>query len=107
MSEDDLLHQRWIVDASLVALLPGMHVAPTRDEIVPDPRVLCCTTESPREGTLRAALRVVQHLVSRSIRKDDHVSWLGLTLLRERDWTIQPVGSDLYSGAAGIAFFLA
>jgi type 2 lantibiotic biosynthesis protein LanM len=107
MSEDDLLHQRWIVDASLVALLPGMHVAPTRDEIVPDPRVLCCTTESPREATLRAALRVVQHLVSRSIRKDDHVSWLGLTLLRERDWTIQPVGSDLYSGAAGIAFFLA
>jgi type 2 lantibiotic biosynthesis protein LanM len=35
------------------------------------------------------------------------VSWLGLTLLRERDWTIQPVGSDLYSGAAGIAYFLA
>jgi lantibiotic modifying enzyme len=42
-----------------------------------------------------------------AIWKEDRVNWLGLTLLRERDWTIQPVGSDLYSGATGIAYFLA
>jgi type 2 lantibiotic biosynthesis protein LanM len=107
MSEDDLRHQRWVVEASLVALLPGMHVAPSHDEIVPEPRLLRHTTGSSPEAALRAAHRVAEQLVARALRRDDRVSWLGLTLLRERDWTIQPVGTDLYSGAAGIAFFLA
>ena len=107
MSEDDLRHQRWVVEASLVALLPGMHVTPASDEMVPEPRVQCDTTGSSREAALRAARRVANHLVARALKEDDRVSWLGLTLLRERDWTIQPVGADLYSGAAGIALFLA
>jgi class II lanthipeptide synthase len=107
MSEDDLRHQCWVVEASLVALLPGMHVAPTRDEIVPEPPVFGGTTGSSHESALRAARRIAKHLGTRALRQDDRVSWLGLTLLRERDWTIQPVGPDLYSGAAGIAFFLA
>jgi type 2 lantibiotic biosynthesis protein LanM len=50
---------------------------------------------------------VAERLVALALRREDRINWLGLTLLRERDWTIQPVGSDLYSGAAGIAFFLA
>ena len=107
MSEDDLQRQRWVVEASLVALLPGMHVTTARDGTVPEPPVLRGTTRSSREAALRAGRRVAEHLVVRALREEDRVSWLGLTLLRERDWTIQPVGSDLYSGAAGIAFFLA
>jgi len=107
MSEDDLQHQRWVVEASLVALLPGMHVAQARDGIAPEPQVAPGATGSSRETALRAARRVARRLLARALRQDDRVSWLGLTLLRERDWTIQPVGSDLYSGAAGIAFFLA
>ncbi|HEX5077355.1 MAG TPA: type 2 lanthipeptide synthetase LanM family protein [Gemmatimonadaceae bacterium] len=107
MSADDLRHQRWVVEASLVALLPGMHSALTHDESVPELRVVRSTTELSREEALRAARRVADHLVARALRQGDRVSWLGLTLLRERDWTVQPVGSDLYSGAAGIAFFLA
>ena len=107
MSEDDLRHQRWVVEASLVALLPGMHVAPAHNESVPEPPALHGTTGSSREAALHAARRIARHLGTRALRQDDRVSWLGLTLLRERDWTIQPVGSDLYSGAAGIAFFLA
>jgi lantibiotic modifying enzyme len=107
MSEDDLQHQRWVVEASLVALLPGMHVAPMRDGVVPEPHVPRGASGSTRDAALRAARRVAERLVTRALRQKDHISWLGLTLLRERDWTIQPVGSDLYSGAAGIASFLA
>ena len=106
MSEADLQHQRWVVEASLVALLPGMHVAPTHDGIVPELHVPRAASGS-REAALRAARRVAERLVTGALRQEDRVSWLGLTLLRERDWTIQPVGSDLYSGAAGIALFLA
>ena len=37
-------------------------------------------------------------LATLALRDDNRVSWLGLTLVRERDWVIQPVGSDLYGG---------
>lgn len=107
MSEDDLRHQCWVVEASLVALLPGMHVAPTSDGIVRERCVARGTNGASRETALHAAHRVADHLVGRALKQEDRVSWLGLTLLRERDWTIQPVGADLYSGAPGIALFLA
>jgi class II lanthipeptide synthase len=106
MSEDDLHHQRWVVDASLVALLPGIHVAPP-GAVAPEPVSLRAATPPSRDAALSAARRVAQRLSRLALRKTDRVSWLGLTLLRERDWAIQPVGSDLYSGAAGIAYFLA
>ena len=107
MSEDDLHHQRWVVDASLVALLPGIHVAPPLGVIVPEPVSPRGATPPSRNAALNAARRVAQRLSRLALRKEDRVSWLGLTLLRERDWTIQPVASDLYSGAPGIAHFLA
>lgn len=34
-------------------------------------------------------------------------SWLGVSPFREREWRFVSVGSDLYSGCAGIALFLA
>jgi len=107
MSEDDLDHQRWVVNASLVALLPGLHVALPLGAIVSEPHTLRGAAAPSREAALSAARRVAQRLGTLALRKEDHVSWLGLTLLRERDWAIQPVGPDLYSGAAGIAHFLA
>ncbi len=107
MSEDDLHHQRWVVDASLVALLPGMHVAPLPNAAVPEPHISRAVSEPSRDAALVAARRAARRLVKLALRREDRVSWLGLTLLRERDWTIQPVGPDLYSGAAGIAHFLA
>ncbi len=107
MSDDDLRHQRWVIEASLVALLPGMHVAPASDDIVPESCVPRGITGSSREAALLAARHVAEHLVGRALKQEDRASWLGLTLLRERDWTIQPVGADLYSGAPGIALFFA
>ena len=107
MSEDDLQHQRWVVDASLVALLPGMHVPPPIGAIASEPLDPRTAAAPSRDAALRAAGRVAQRLAALALRKEDRVNWLGLTLLRERDWAIQPVGSDLYSGAAGIAHFLA
>ena len=107
MSEDDLHRQRWVVDASLVALLPGIHIAPPPGTIAPDPVIMRGAAAPSRDAALNAARRVAERLGRLALRKEDRVSWLGLTLLRERDWTIQPVGSDLYSGAAGIAYFLA
>jgi type 2 lantibiotic biosynthesis protein LanM len=111
MSERDLVRQQWIIEASLVALLPWHHdgarfaaeasAAPAGVGVVP-------TTRTPSlEETLDAARAVARRLVSSALRHDARTSWLGLTLVRERDWVIQPVGTDLYTGTAGIALFLA
>jgi type 2 lantibiotic biosynthesis protein LanM len=107
MSEADLQHQRWVVEASLAGLLPGVHVAPPLGSPVPVPPARSGGTGPSRDAALLAARRVAERLVALALRGRDRATWLGLTLLRERTWAIQPVGTDLYSGAAGIALFLA
>ena len=106
MSDEDLVRQRWIIEASLVALVPGLH-----GEASPVPARAAGPVSrgvpASREETLAAASRVARRLVRLALRQGDRASWLGLTLVRERDWVIQPVGTDLYGGSMGIALFLA
>lgn len=107
MSEDDLKRQQWIIEASLIGLLPGRHanVSPTSPLLTPTAGRERTPAPS-RDEILDAASRVAERLVTVALTRDDCVSWLGLTLVRERDWVIQPVGTDLYSGSLGLALFL-
>jgi type 2 lantibiotic biosynthesis protein LanM len=110
MSERDLLRQQWVIEASLVALRPWHHDGAqlVRAESLPlAPAGDWQPSRPSRDETLRAAQRVARRLASLALRDEDRTSWLGLTLVRERDWAIQPIGTDLYSGTAGIALFLA
>lgn len=105
MSEDDLVRQQWIVNASLVGLTPGRHENAPVPAGVRAPRG---HVSAPAPEACIDAARLVGHrLSSLALRRGDQVGWLGLTLVRERDWLIQPVGADLYGGTLGIAFFLA
>lgn len=109
LSDDDLLQQQWVVRASLAALLPARHsVGPfigVHDHRVVPPNVPARPPSS--EACIDAAQLVAKRLANLALRQNGRTSWLGLTLVRERDWVIQPVGSDLYGGTLGIAFFLA
>jgi type 2 lantibiotic biosynthesis protein LanM len=105
MSEHDLMRQRWVISAALVALASGNHGdAGPRPAERPRHR-----TPAPpsRDEIVDAARGVGRRLVRLALRRGDLVSWLGLTLVRERDWVVQPVGADLYGGSIGIALFLA
>jgi type 2 lantibiotic biosynthesis protein LanM len=105
MSEQDLLRQRWVIEAALVGLAHGNHGAAAPAPVLRSPRE---TVSLPsRDETLDAARGVARRLVRLALRRDELVSWLGLTLIRERDWVVQPVAADLYSGSVGIALFLA
>ncbi|NOK60969.1 MAG: type 2 lantipeptide synthetase LanM [Chloroflexi bacterium AL-W] len=42
-----------------------------------------------------------------SVQHGSDVSWIGLTLERNRYWTLAPLGVDLYAGQTGIVLFLA
>lgn len=107
MSEDDLQRQQWVVEASLIALLPGRHENASSGLTLPDRGPNRQRLSPPSHDEIVSAARcVAERLVAVALKRDDCVSWLGLTLVRERDWVIQPVGTDLYSGSLGIALFL-
>lgn len=106
MCEEDLVRQQWVVAASLVGLAPGGHA----NAVPPSVRHTGGTREQPApssDACIEAARLVARRIVRLALRRGDRTGWLGLTLVRERDWVIQPVGSDLYDGALGIAFSLA
>jgi type 2 lantibiotic biosynthesis protein LanM len=109
LSEADLQRQQWVVRASLVALAPARHDA-TRLSGNPAQTPVAgaaAPNGSFTEACVAAADQVAHRLTELALRQDKRVSWLGLTLARERDWVIQPVGADLYGGTLGIALFLA
>jgi len=107
LSEDDLVRQQWVVRASLVGLAPGRHVAVSGS--APAPRAVPNATSAPpsRDACIGAAERIAGRISALALRQSSRLSWLGLTLAQERDWVIQPIGSDLYGGTLGVALFLA
>ena len=104
LSEEDLGRQRWVIEAALVGLAPGSHA-----EMAPPSVTVTSGEIAPpsRDAAVDAARNIANRLVRLALRRGDLVNWLGLTLVRERDWVVQPVAADLYSGSAGIALFLA
>lgn len=53
------------------------------------------------------ALRLGDHLVSRSLVGHGQRTWVGLAHNRGTDWGVQVLGPDIYNGTSGIAVFLA
>jgi len=110
LSEEDLVRQQWVVNASLVGLSPGRHdsAVPPSVSHRPGGRAWAAPAPAPsRDACIEASSLVARRIVRLALRHGERTSWLGLTLLRERDWVIQPVGTDLYGGTLGIAFSLA
>jgi type 2 lantibiotic biosynthesis protein LanM len=111
MSEQDLLRQQWIIKASLAALAPGRHgPLPVSLNETPPSRHAGpnADTKFPSDDAcLTAAHLVAKRLATLALREHNRTSWLGLTLVHDRDWTIQPITPELYAGTLGVAFFLA
>ena len=118
LGEEDLLRQLWVIEASLLGLIPGRHGDDqsgrvTRGTQSPDSapsayRTAGASVAQPVDTDyVDAALVVGRRLTKLALRDTQHTAWLGLTLARDRDWVIQPVSSDLYNGSLGIALFLA
>jgi type 2 lantibiotic biosynthesis protein LanM len=102
MGDDDLARQVWFIRASLATLAPvrprppkpvyQLHEAPAR---------------AGRPEFLAAARAVADRLEKLAIHGEDDVSWVGLAAVQERAWSLVPLGTDLYDGLPGVAFFLA
>ena len=103
LSDEDLSRQLWFIRSSLATTSgSGGHALMTssierQEEAVP---------ASPRE-LLAAAREIGDRLEETASQSQDMIAWTGLTMVKEKTWSITPVAGDLYSGLTGIGLFLA
>lgn len=102
-SEADLARQLWIIRTSLTALAPHLGGSGARVAYgltAPPP-----AADRPR--LLAAAGAVGDRLEALALYGRQDVSWLGVTFVNERHWSLAPLGYDLYDGLPGVTLFLA
>jgi type 2 lantibiotic biosynthesis protein LanM len=106
LDEGDLKRQIWFIRASLSTLALAAKPAgwksysPLAPQTVPDDalrRSLC----------LEKAKAVGDRLELLALRGDSDATWIGVTLVGGKHWTLQPLNWSLYDGISGVAFFLA
>lgn len=102
LSEADLQQQLWFIRASLTTLAMGEEQVKWPSYYLAEPQ-----NSASREQLLKAALAVGDRLESLALRDEKNVSWIGLTLLNQKHWTLASLGIDLYDGLSGVILFLA
>jgi type 2 lantibiotic biosynthesis protein LanM len=103
LDEQDLQRQVWLIRASLATLAPDHpHVAREHVELQHMP----VEREATSAQLLSAAHAIGRRLYELALWDEERVSWLGLSLLNERQWGLVPLGPDLYDGIYGILLFL-
>jgi type 2 lantibiotic biosynthesis protein LanM len=102
LNEADLQQQLWFIRASLTTLIMEEAQVNWPSYYLSEPQ-----NNAKREQLIKAALAVGDRLESLALRDEKNVSWLGLTLIDEKHWTLASLGIDLYDGLAGVILFLA
>ncbi len=102
LDEADLERQNWIIRASFTSMILGtdqavhktLHLQPSKKRV-------------SQQQILFAAQTVGDRLNKLALTNEDTVTWLGVNAVKEREWCLTVAEEDLYSGASGIALFLA
>ncbi|MBO1051936.1 MAG: type 2 lantipeptide synthetase LanM [Dolichospermum sp. DET73] len=102
LSESDLKQQSWFIRASLSTLAMADEQAKWPTYQPSEPPYI-----ATQEQFLAAAQAVGDHLESLALHGEKDVSWLGLTLIKDKHWTLSPLEINLYDGIAGVILFLA
>jgi type 2 lantibiotic biosynthesis protein LanM len=102
LSEGDLERQLWFIRASLTTLLNGEGADGRRGYQPFQPK-------SSPEGSsfLKAAIDIGNRLEDLAFQAQEDIAWVGVTLVKDRLWSLQTLGVDFYGGTPGIALFLA
>lgn len=104
LSEGDLAKQVRFIRGSLATLRIGRDHVPRLSHPLLAPRVPLAP-EVLRERLVIAARAIADELASTAIHAGDQVTWVGMTLLEDRYWSLAPLDIDLYTGLPGMALF--
>jgi len=106
MSHAHREQQSWFIDAALAAhAMSGSHgSSPARHghaHSLPP-----ATGPATKDVLLAEAAEVGDRLVKTAIQQEGRITWLGLNLVDEQVWQVNPVQIGLFDGLSGIALFL-
>lgn len=101
LSEEDMERQLWLIKSSLLTLIMGDEKLQT-----PPYRILIRTKEAGQSEFLEESEKVAERLLTLALRDQDSVTWMGISLVEDKHWTLQGLSLDLYNGISGIALFL-
>lgn len=95
----DRERQEWIIRASLATREIPAHTMAATVDLAP----AAATTE----GIVCAATGIADAIVAQSVSDGTRANWLGLELVDDRFWGLQPMSASLSTGYLGTALFLA
>lgn len=102
LCEADAERQVWLIRASLATL--GSRRA-SISRTVPSPVNKC--VESAHGRLMAQARAIGDRLEVLAARSQGQAGWIGLKHEGKDEWSVRPLGPDLYDGTAGIVVFLA
>ncbi len=102
LSERDMTQQLWFIRASLATVHLGLDEVNFPSYSLSEPKIVV-----DRQQLLTAASAIGDRLNFLAVRGEEDASWIGLTFLGERHWSLVSLGFDLYDGLPGIILFLA
>lgn len=102
LSEADLEQQLWFIRASLATTSTDIEHMQWLDYSLTKPIKI-----ASKKKILESARAIGDRLEWLALRGTNNVSWIGLNLVKEHQWALEPVGLDLYDGIPGITLFLA
>ena len=102
LSDDDLQKQVWFIRASLTTLAMVGEQGKWPRYLLKQPQNI-----ASKEQLLEAARAIGDRLEELALKGEQDVTWIGLTLLNQKHWTLVPLGTELYHGLSGIILFLA
>lgn len=101
LGEADLAQQLWFIRASLTTLVMNNNPRSWSSYSLTEPQ-----HPVKREQLIAAACEVGDRLETLALNGEQEVNWFGLNLIKERYWSIAPLGVDLYNGMPGVALFM-
>ncbi|GAA4010901.1 type 2 lanthipeptide synthetase LanM family protein [Allokutzneria multivorans] len=99
LDASQIRRQTWIIRASFAALALGEGRAEWPERALQER-----AHPASRAELVAAASRIGDHLAD--VRLDE-ATWLGLSLVGERGWSLRELTGELYDGLAGLALFFA
>lgn len=106
-SEKDLQKQTWFIQAALATL----EMAKTGDnhqiQLSKKTSKVTVTNTATTAQFLEIACKIGDRLELLAHKNGEFVNWMGVSITNSQQWTLAPLGTDLYAGIPGVTLFLA
>jgi type 2 lantibiotic biosynthesis protein LanM len=107
LSEKDLQRQTWFIQAALATLKIDKTADNHQIKLGKKTCQIGLSNPSTKNQFLEAACKIGDRLELLAHKNDKFVTWMGLGVIQNQQWTLSPLGTDLYAGIPGVVLFLA